>query len=160
MAGALCAAIEGPRLDRNLEALVAELRRRGRAEQAVRIGPDSVRLAAVAAVLAALLDTAFARAVVFIGVVLAGVGFHACGAGAAGRRLGIGLARIVFLRQLEVELGLWLILFELSGNVAVPILLPIGRAMNFVLILIAARIGQPQVEALLRGRLLPGQFVL
>ena len=74
MPGALRAVIDGPRLDRNLETLSSELRVRWRAEQAVRVGADSVRLAAVAAVLAALLDTAVARAVVLVGIVLAGVG--------------------------------------------------------------------------------------
>ena len=71
VAGALRASIDGARLDCYFEALGAELRRRGRAEQAVRIGADSMSLSAVAAVLGALLDAAIDRGVLIGGIVLA-----------------------------------------------------------------------------------------
>ena len=71
MAGAFRAVIDWARLDRNLEALGAELRRGGRAEQAIGIGADSMSLAAVAAVLGALLDAAIDGGVLIGGIVLA-----------------------------------------------------------------------------------------
>ena len=157
--GALRAVIDRPRLDCDLESLAAELRGRRRAEQTVGIGADSMRLAAVAAVLTALLDAAITGAVVLVGVVLAGIGFDARLTGTAGRRLRIGLTRIVFARQIDLA-GLRLILFELSRDFAVATFPRVRRATNFILILVASRIGQAQVEPLLRGRLLARQFVL
>src|SRR5208337_2307574 len=101
-----------------LETLAAECRRRRCAEQAVGIGADSVRRAAVAAILGALLDFAIGRAIVLIaGVVRAGVGLRARLTVAAGRRLGIRPARIVFPRQIDLAIGFRLVLFELSRDV-------------------------------------------
>src|SRR5208283_4404511 len=159
--GALGTVIDGPRFDCDLETLGAELRRRRCAEQAVGIGADAMRGAATAGILAALLDLAIGRAVVLMaGVVLAGVGFRARLIDGAGRSPGTWLARIVLSGQIDLVVGIWLVLFELSCDVAVAIFLRLRSAMNFILILIAARVGQAQVEALLRGRLLSGKLAL